>query len=209
VTTPPSPPPGLSDEQRSELLAVALGAIGQSLRGHDGPPPDPSRFDPPLRAAAATFVTLERDGRLLGCIGSLEADRPLVTSVAQHARAAAFADPRLPAVTAGDYETMAVSVSYLGPLRPVDAPDRDALAATVRPGLDGLVLEVGRRRATLLPSVWPQVTGVDELLDLLWAKAGVARRSWPAGTRVLRYVTDAFAVPGPREFVSSARRPPV
>lgn len=207
MTTLPSPPPALSHDQRSELLAIAIGAIGQTLQGDIAPPPDPGRFDLPLRATAATFVTLERDGRLLGCIGSLEADRPLVASVAQHARAAAFADPRLPPVTADDYETMAVSVSYLGPLLPVDARDRDALAATVRPGLDGLVLEVGRRRTTLLPSVWHQVTGVDGLLDLLWTKAGVARRSWPARTRVLRYVTDVFAEPGPRASVSSARRP--
>lgn len=207
MTNLPSCPPALSDAQRADLLGVALGAIRETLDGDGARPPDPSRFDRPLRVAAATFVTLERDGRLLGCIGSLEADRPLVTSVAQHARAAAFADPRLPPVTADDYAAMEVSVSHLGPLLPVDASDHDALAATVRPGLDGLVLEVGRRRATLLPSVWRQVTGVEELLDLLWTKAGVPRRSWPARTRVLRYVTNVFAAPGPRASVSSARPP--
>jgi AmmeMemoRadiSam system protein A len=207
VTALPARPSALSDSQRADLLAIALGTIRQTLDGEVVRPPDPSRFDPPLRAAAATFVTLERDGRLLGCIGSLEADRPLVTSVARHARAAAFADPRLPPVTADDYEAMEVSVSHVGPLQPVDAPDHDALVAVVRPGLDGLVLEVGRRRATLLPSVWRQVTDVDELLDLLWTKAGVPRRWWPARTRVLRYVTNVFAEPGPRASVSNARPP--
>ncbi len=56
-------------------------------------------LDPELCELGATFVTLERNDRLLGCVGTLRAHRPLAIDVAEHALAAAFDDPRLPAVT--------------------------------------------------------------------------------------------------------------
>jgi AmmeMemoRadiSam system protein A len=180
------------------LLAIAADAIGAVLAEADPEPPIVDDFAPPLRAPAATFVTLERDGRLLGCIGSLDANRPLVSSVAHHAVAAAFCDPRLPAVTADDFESMAIIVSHLGALEAMTVRDRDELEACVRPGHDGLVLEAAGRRATLLPSVWRQVSGGAELLDVLWAKIGLPRRTWPPDTRVLRYATAVFGVDGPR-----------
>ena len=37
------------------------------------------------------------------------------------------------------------------------------LLAAVRPGVDGLLLEAGPYRSTLLPSVWPKIRGVEEL----------------------------------------------
>jgi AmmeMemoRadiSam system protein A len=190
------------------LLAVAADAIGAVLAEAEPEPPIVDDFAPPLRAPAATFVTLEREGRLLGCIGSLDANRPLVSSVAHHAVAAAFRDPRLPAVTADDFESMAIVVSHLGALEAIAVRDRDELAACVQPGHDGLVLDAAGRRATLLPSVWRQVSGVAELLDVLWAKIGLPRRSWPPDTHLLRYATAEFGLEGPRKLRPSAVRQP-
>lgn len=76
------------------LLALARHAIARELGLAD---PPPNLGTPPPRALekpAATFVTLTRDGRLRGCIGTLEARRPLGEDVAANARAAAFRDPR-------------------------------------------------------------------------------------------------------------------
>jgi AMMECR1 domain-containing protein len=42
----------------------------------------------------ATFVTLTQHGELRGCIGSLEAWRPLLADVQENACNAAFRDPR-------------------------------------------------------------------------------------------------------------------
>ncbi|MGH9027575.1 MAG: AmmeMemoRadiSam system protein A [Acidimicrobiia bacterium] len=204
MTARPPRPPALTNGQRTQVLGVATTAIERALIGADAVPPEPSDYDPPLREPAATFVTLERDRRLLGCIGTLEAHRPLVASVAHNALAAAFSDPRLPPVTTDDYEAMTVTVSYLSALEPMDVSNRDALAAAACPGRDGLVLEIGPRQATLLPSVWEQVPATDEFLDLLWNKAGLRSREWPTGIRVLCYVTDVFGDTGPRASVSSS-----
>jgi len=205
---PPSSPPPLDPSQKARLLRVAADTVAAVLAGTEPRVPDPAGYEPPLRKPAATFVTLERNHRLLGCIGSLEPNRPLVASVAHHALAAAFSDPRLPAVTLDDFPTMGISVSHLGPLVPTGAHDYDELTAILHPGRDGILLDADGHQATFLPSVWKQVPDVDELLTQLWAKAGLGRRVWPPGTRVLRYVTAEFTDPGPRPAVNNSRPTP-
>jgi AmmeMemoRadiSam system protein A len=186
-------------EQRTTLLEVAADAIRETLdHGHE-PSPDLDRFDAPLRRPGATFVTLERDAQLLGCIGSLEAIRPLVADVARNAVAAAFRDPRLPPVSPDDYCAMSIEISVLSDLEPMHATSHDALADEVRAGIDGVVLESGKRRATFLPAVWRHFDGdVGAFLDGLWHKAGLTPGDWSPATRCSRYTAHKLVDPGPR-----------
>ena len=161
----------------------------------------PEPADVPAEAAGdgAAFVTLRRDGRLLGCIGSMEPRRPLAEDVAAHAFDAAFRDPRLPAVTVDDWEHMDVEVSVLGPLDRSTCTTATGLLAALRPGTDGVLLTSREGRGTFLPSVWHQVRSPEEFLDLLWRKAGLAGR--PLARRPRRR-----ALPG--RGVRRARPPP-
>ena len=134
--------------------------------------PEPGE-DPALAQAAATFVSLERGEALLGCIGTLRATESLLTNVARNAWNAAFADPRLPSVTPADYAVMTVKVSVLSPLTPIKARSWRDVQRVVRPGVDGLLVEAGGCRATLLPSVWEKLSEADQFLDVLWHKAGL------------------------------------
>jgi uncharacterized protein len=196
----------LSDADRRALLDVAADVIGETVARRDPPMPHPSDFDAQLREPGASFVTLERDDQLLGCIGSLVAAEPLVVDVARHALAAAFADPRLPPVTRNDFEKMSIKVSVLTRPEPLTVAAFDELVAAVRPGVDGLLVEAGRNRATLLPSVWGHVGDTEEFLAVLWQKAGFARRAWPADMAVSRYRTEEFGDPGPRSLVGAVNR---
>ena len=162
-------------------------------------------LDPELGAPGAAFVTLEREGRLLGCVGGLEPVRPLVAAVARGAYAAAFEDPRLPAVDHDDFCAMSVKVSVLSELEPLPADGFTDLVERVRAAVDGLVVAAGRHRATLLPSVWHQLAHPADFVAALWQKAGLAHGAWPEGIRILRYTTDEFADPGPRAPI--AERP--
>lgn len=191
-------PPLLADAHHATLLGIAQDAIRDALAGGRQVLPDPDAFHPDLREHVATFVTLERDGRLLGCVGALQAVRPLAVDVAHNALSAAFADPRVPAVTRDDFVAMSIKVSLLSPPEPLAAGSCADVASAVRPGLDGLILEAPGRRSTLLPSVWPKVRDVDEFLSVLWRKAGVAPGRWAPGTQVSRYATTEFGDPGPR-----------
>ena len=154
--------------------------------------PDPAGVPEEARGDGAAFVTLRRDGRLLGCIGSMEPQRPLADDVAAHAFDAAFRDPRLPAVTLDDWEHMDVEVSVLGPLEALAVHDREALLAALRPGVDGVLLTSREGRGTFLPSVWAQVRSPEEFVDLLWRKAGLRPGRWPADLVVERYQVEEF-----------------
>ena len=127
----------------------------------------------------------------------------MAVGIAQHALGAAFADPRLPAVTVDDYAEMSVKISVLSILEPTAVESFDELAAAVRPGVDGLLVTAGSRRGTLLPSVWEDLPDPAQFLDALWVKAGLSRRSWPTGLAVARYETEEFGDLGPRDPLST------
>jgi AmmeMemoRadiSam system protein A len=190
---------------RATLVRVAEEAIASVLTGNRLQPPDVTGCAPGVVIEpGAVFVTLERDDQLLGCVGTLDADRPLVRAAATYAVKAAFADPRLPPVTVDDYVHMTIKVSVLSTPEAVPVDGFDALRGGVRPGVDGLVVEAGRHAATFLPSVWDQLPDVDGFLDALWRKAGLRPRTWPEGMRVQRYRTDEITAPGPRHAPRAA-----
>jgi AmmeMemoRadiSam system protein A len=183
----------------SELCDIAIAAINTALVDGVRCLPRADELTGRLGEPAATFVTLEREGRLLGCVGTLDAHQPLGVDVAEHALAAAFDDPRVPPVTIDDLPVMSVKVSVLSPPSLIAARSFGELRAAVRPGVDGITVEVDRRhRATLLPSVWEKVPDVEEFLDALWLKAGLRPRTWPRGIEVSRYTTTEECDPGPR-----------
>ena len=199
----------LDDEHQRVLLELAADSIGRALLRGDGQPeiPEPTG-DLALDQAAATFVTLERGEALLGCIGTLEPVRPLAVDVAHNAIAAAFSDPRLPELTVDEYAAMSIKVSVLSHPEPMTVSTYDELAAAVRPGTDGLLLEAGSARSTLLPSVWPKVRDVAEFLDVLWRKGGLRPGTWRTDSHISRYTTEEFGDPGPRAHIDAraARR---
>ena len=166
---------------RSVRLAVAEG-ISLSPRPED----HPRSFGAP----AAVFVTLRRGGQLRGCIGTLEASEPLVHAVADRARAAAQRDPRFDPVSVAELGDLAVSVSVLTTPSPLDVVGYDDLLTRVRPGVDGVVVDAGRHRATFLPSVWEELPHPRDFLAALWRKAGLPPRAWPQGTRISCYTAQ-------------------
>jgi AmmeMemoRadiSam system protein A len=189
------PVTGLSDTTRRWLVELARTTVRTALDDGQLHLPDPATIPDDAAAPGAAFVTLRRDGRLLGCIGSMEPVRPLVVDVATHAFDAAFRDPRLPAVTLDDWHHMAVEVSVLGPLERVDVHDLAELSAALRPGIDGVLLTSRDGRGTFLPSVWDQVATPDRFLRELWRKAGLRRDHWPNDLVVERYQVDEFGDP--------------
>jgi len=180
------------------LCEIAVTAIEIALVEHVRRRPPLGGLDPTLTEPGASFVTLERDGQLLGCIGALQPRQPLAWDVAEHAIGAAFDDPRLPALTDDDFPEMSVKVSVLSPSVRVPAASFAELRDVIEPGIDGLTVEAGPHRATLLPSVWPKVRDRDEFLSMLWSKAGLRPGVWPHRIIVTRYRTDEEHDPGPR-----------
>ncbi|MEE4361028.1 MAG: AmmeMemoRadiSam system protein A [Pseudomonadales bacterium] len=175
------------------LLAVARASIEEGLR--TGRPLRVRVDDYPeaLRAPGASFVTLEKQGHLRGCRGMLQAERPLVEDVALNAFATAFEDPRFPPLDAAELDGIDISLSVLEAPQPLDVHSLRELEQRLRPGVDGLIIDDGRHRATFLPSVWEQLPDPRAFIDQLWRKAGLPVGTWPASLRVQRYGAEKIA----------------
>jgi AmmeMemoRadiSam system protein A len=145
-----------------------------------------------LRAQGASFVTLKLEGELRGCIGTIDARRPLGEDVARNARAAAYRDPRFPPVTAAERPALAIEVSVLSPRVVFEAADEAAAAAQLRPLLDGVYLQYGESTATFLPQVWEGLPDPIEFLAHLRQKAGLPSRFWHPELRLWRYSVEKY-----------------
>ena len=128
---------------------------------------------PELGEERATFVTLEKHGRLRGCIGSILPVRPLLDDVIHNAKAAAFEDPRFPPLAAEELPQVEIEVSLLTVPQPLPYADVADLRRKIRPGVDGVVLRLNGRQATFLPSVWEQLPDFDRFFAHLCLKAGL------------------------------------
>ncbi len=155
-------------------------------------PPGVGVLDPSWKLPGASFVTLRwRDGRLQGCIGSLEARRPLADDVAQNALAAAFVDPRATPITLEDMPELDVEVSVLSPLERIafDGTEEGARAA-LRSGVDGVLLAYRNNRGTFLPQMWEQLVTAKEFLDELKRKARLPMDFWSQEIELHRYTVS-------------------
>lgn len=186
-----APPPPLTDDERAWLVDRARAAVAHEIGTGEPDPLDDVDVPGRLRLLGASFVSLRSGDRLAGCIGSLEAARPLWRDVVHNARAAAFEDPRFAPVTVDDLPRLRLKVSVLSATEALPA-EREALAAALRPGVDGVLIEADGRRGTFLPSVWDSVPTADGFLAALVTKAGLPDRGWPPGLRASRYTTDEF-----------------
>jgi AmmeMemoRadiSam system protein A len=178
-------PPVLTDAQRQALLALARQSIRERVRG--ARPSSPLPADPALQAPGAAFVTITREGELRGCIGFIEAVRPLADAVAHCAASAAVADPRFPAVTAAELPHLRIEISVLSPMQAIEDPQ----AVTV--GLHGLLVSHAGRQGLLLPQVatelgWDRQTFLRQTCH----KAGLAADAWQHGARLYVFTVDHF-----------------
>jgi AmmeMemoRadiSam system protein A len=182
----------LNPEQRRYLLDLARRSIVHGLERGAPLAVELSAVEADLRRMAACFVTLEIQGRLRGCIGMLEPVRPLAEDVAHNAYAAAFSDPRFPPLQAGELEGLDIHISVLGAPAAMEIASEADLLRQLRPGVDGLILQEGSRRATFLPSVWGSLPEPVQFVAHLKQKAGWPAGYWSPGIRAFRYETEQF-----------------
>lgn len=165
------------------LLIRARNAIG----AHFGTTPVADPDHPALHAAGATFVTLTQHGQLRGCIGSLEAWRPLGEDVKSNALSAAFRDPRFAPLARDELDRTRVEVSLLTPAVPMQFSDEADAIRQMRPGIDGMIFECHGRRGTFLPQVWESLPDPHQFFAHLKQKAGFSPDFWSPDVRLYRY----------------------
>jgi len=171
------------DDLGPALLARARNAIAARLGQPAVAEPDHAA----LKEPGATFVTLTQDGELRGCIGSLEAHRPLDRDVVANAVAAAFSDPRFPPLTLAELPRTRIEVSLLTAPQAMRFDDEADALGQLRPHVDGVILVAGHRRATFLPQVWEQLPDPRQFMAHLKQKAGLPADWWSSEVQLQRY----------------------
>ena len=170
------------------LLKLARHAIAEKL----GEPHIRIAHRDWMHHPGATFVTLSKHKQLRGCIGSLEAYRPLLEDVRQNACAAAFHDPRFHPLHAQEYQEIEIEVSLLSKPEPIQFADEFQALEQLRPGIDGIIFECGRYRSTFLPQVWEQLPQAEVFMQHLKYKAGLPVNYWSDDVRLSRYTVQKW-----------------
>ena len=177
------------------LLHLARAAIAKELGFIADELPRPAWLEEP----GATFVTLTLHGQLRGCVGSLEANRPLVDDVRHNAVAAAFHDPRFTPLGLDEFADVIIDVALLSTPELIRfSSEKDALTK-LNPGKDGVTLECGSKRASFLPRAWADSPDPRVFLALLKNQAGLADDFWSDDIKLSRFTIRKWREGGQRE----------
>lgn len=179
--------------ERSLLLGIAFRSIQTGLQTGIAYKPNTRDFPPALQQTRASFVTLKHDEALRGCIGSLQPCSPLINSVVENAFAAAFRDPRFPALTTTELDGLTIDISVLSPLQPVSYRSEADIVKQIKAARDGWVLQENRYKGTFLPSVRDALPDAHQFLKQLKVKAGLTEDYWSDSIEVWRYSTESFS----------------
>jgi len=178
----------LPDQIGFVLLSLARSAIAQKFGSNNMVVSNL----PQLTEPGATFVTLTQNKALRGCIGSLEAHRPLAQDVQENAVAAAFRDPRFSPLTKDELAITQVEVSLLSPMQAMNFSSEQDAIAQMRPGIDGMVLQYRQQRGTFLPQVWEQLPQPQQFMAHLKHKAGLTEDFWSDEIKLARYIVTKW-----------------
>jgi AmmeMemoRadiSam system protein A len=186
----------LSETEQQTLLRMAREAVTEAVQHHRLPEiPEPVEA---LRQPCGAFVTLRKGKRLRGCIGYIEAVKPLFSTVRECAVAAALNDPRFPPLTFAELPKLSLEISVLSPLT-------DIAPVNVEVGKHGLLVSLGYQRGLLLPQVavewkWNR----ERFLQETCLKAGLPPDAWQHGAKIRAFTAQLFEEPDPTHSPAAA-----
>jgi AmmeMemoRadiSam system protein A len=176
----------LTEKERQALLGLARDTVVSSLKGQRAPalPEEPEIF----RENRGAFVTIKKRGNLRGCIGFIQAIKPLAITISEMAEAAAFQDPRFPPLRRDELPDLNFEISILSPLK------RITDTSEIKVGAHGLYVVKGLHSGLLLPQVateygWDSRT----FLEQTCCKAGLPADAWKnPTTKIYIFSADVF-----------------
>ncbi len=116
---------------------------------------------------AGVFVTLKKEGRLRGCIGTINpTEASIADEIIRNAISAGTGDPRFDPVTLEELNDLVYSVDVLGDPEPIVSMEE----------LDvnryGVIVSKGRKRGLLLPNL-EGIRTVEQQVEIALEKAGI------------------------------------
>lgn len=138
-----------------------------------------TKFDKVIKLPAvfeeqgASFITLEKNNTLRGCIGSIIPHQSLVDDLTKNAYNSAFEDPRFLPLKPDEFDDLSIAISLLSTPTKMDFIDQSDLLEKIEPFVDGIIIKDKGYQAVYLPSVWEQLPDKEMFLKSLKIKAGL------------------------------------
>lgn len=194
VELKPSTEKILTKENKKHLLHLARQTLTQYLKDGTLTQLNPEELSPSLREMRGCFVTLNKNGKLRGCVGYIQPIKPLCDCVQENALNAALRDMRFPApVSFDELKSITIEISVLTVPKGLEVKNREDLLNRLVPGRDGLILRNGWHQATYLPQVWEHFSDKESFLNSLCEKGDMQEGCWrDPDTEILTYQAEVF-----------------
>ncbi|MBP5750498.1 MAG: AmmeMemoRadiSam system protein A, partial [Firmicutes bacterium] len=120
-----------------------------------------------LSGRAGAFVSIHENGRLRGCIGTIQATESCIAEeIIQNAISASSRDPRFSPIQEKELKSLEISVDVLGKAESIDSPDQLDVKEY------GVIVSCGGRRGLLLPNL-DGVDTVEDQIRIALQKGGI------------------------------------
>ncbi len=176
----------LNKEEKSKLLEIARLSIRGAVTGE-------RQFFPKvteerLKENCGAFVTIKENNELRGCIGYIQAVRPLYETVKDTAKSAAVNDYRFSPVNRDELDKLKLEISVLTPLKRI----KDI--SEIEVGKHGLYMKQGFNSGLLLPQVATEYNWDKEtFLKQTCRKAGLSQDAWKdKSTEIYTFSAEVF-----------------
>ncbi|NAW65815.1 AmmeMemoRadiSam system protein A [Photobacterium halotolerans] len=189
TSCPPPPKPALNKGEMTQLLDIAREAIRSHFSEALPRPPQLDLYNRKLLANGACFVTLEVDGELQGCLGTVTANEPLVLEVHNKARDSAYQDRRFMPLTEEQLSSLTIEISVLSDPKLLQVDSEEALIAYLEEHKVGVILTEHHSQAVFLPQVWDKLASPAAFVKALKQKAGWPINHWSPNVRVKTFTT--------------------
>jgi AmmeMemoRadiSam system protein A len=177
----------LTYEEKKELLKLARTVI--ESYAVSGTVAEYTTDDPVLKENCGAFVTINKNGRLRGCIGLIEGIKPLADTIAEMAVEASGNDPRFDPVAPGELKEIDIEISVLSPKKRIRSYEEVEL------GKHGVIVKRGFAGGVFLPQVAVETGWSKEefMENLCVEKAGLPRDSYKdPKTEIYTFEAEVF-----------------
>ena len=176
----------LTQKEKATLLEIVKKTVSSKV--NDKNIPKFTIESETLKEKRGAFVTIKKRDHLRGCIGYIRAVKPLWETVQEMAVAAAFHDPRFPALKFNELADLSFEVSVLSPLKRI----KDI--SEIEVGKHGLYITRGYNSGLLLPQVAVEHNlNRESFLRETCCKAGLPPQAWQEKeTEIYIFSADYF-----------------
>ncbi len=177
----------LTEEEKNILINIVKRTIQCKLDGTETP--ELQVESEILKEKRGAFVTLKKNGQLRGCIGYIDAKRPLYKTIEEMAVASAFNDPRFSPLRRDELKHLILEISVLSPLTIIRNVEE------INIGVHGLYIVKGYHSGLLLPQVaieykWDRLTFLEETCY----KANISPNAWKEkDTKIYIFSANVFS----------------